>query len=150
MIGDDIVEALPELRAQAVSLMQDHCTIAMPDPDGVPAWNPATEVYDPPAPLTLYSGVCRVRQPNQGDSTGEAGEATFNISERIVSIPMAGAGYTPACLALGGIPVKATVAIDAIGPVTDPFELGRRYSYESPASQQTHATARRMRCKEVD
>src|SRR5688500_15713819 len=119
-LGTDIAAALPELRAQAESLMQDACEVTVPGAGRGP-WNEETGTYDPPPPVVLYAGKCRVRQPNTGGNQSEAGEATFNVSDRIVSLPLSGDGYTPECLALGGIPVKATVRITAVSSVGDPF-----------------------------
>jgi hypothetical protein len=145
-LGQDIAAALPELRAQAESLMQDACTITVPG-EGRGPWNDETGTYDPPAPVTLYSGKCRVRQPNTSGNTADAGEATFSVSDRIVSIPLSGSGYASGVV---GIPVHATVTMTAVSPVGDPAMVGKAFTYLSPASQQTHPTARRMRCKEVD
>lgn len=144
MLGDDIAAALPELQAQAESMMRDACTVTVPG-EGRGPWNDDTGTYDPPAPVTLYAGKCRVRQPNTGGNTADAGEATFNVSDRIVSLPLSGDGYAAG---VTGIPVGATVAITAT--VGDPFMVGKAFTYLSPASQQTYPTARRMRCKEVD
>jgi len=146
MIGDDLSAALPELRAQAESLMQDACTVTVPG-EGRGPWNDDAGTYDPPPAVTLYAGKCRVRQPNTGGNEADAGETTFNVSDRIVSLPMSGDGYAAG---ITGIPVGATVTIAAVSPVSDPFMVGKTFTYLSPASQQTHSTARRLRCKEVD
>jgi len=145
MLGDDLAAALPGLRAQAESMMVDTCTVTAAAGD--PVWDDGAGAYTPGAPTVLYSGKCRVRQPNTGDSKADAGEVSFSVSDRIVSLPLSGDGYTAG---VTGIPVGATVTIDAVSPVGDPFMAGKAFTYLSPASQETHPTARRLRCKEVD
>lgn len=67
MIGDDIAAALPELRAQAESLMTTPCEIREP---GSRQYNPETdtEQYVPGAlvwPPAGETGWCHIRQGNQ-------------------------------------------------------------------------------------
>ena len=148
VIGDDIAAALPELQAQAESMMQDTCDITMPGAGRGPL-NPETGQREAPAPVTLYSGPCRVRQPNLAAGEIDAAGQALAVSDRVVSIPLAGDGYTEQGRA--GIPArKATVRIMTVNPLGDPALVEKSFSYEAPMSQQSHPTARRMRCKEVE
>lgn len=142
MLADDIAAALPELRAQAESMMVDTCLIA--DPNVEAAWDAENGVWSTPEGAALYSGKCRIRQPSAG-TAAEAGEAAFAISDRIVSIPLSGEGYSEG---VDRIPVGASVTITSA--TGDPFLRGKTLTYLSPASEQTYPTARRMLCRKVD
>ncbi|MDR6861971.1 DUF6093 family protein [Phycicoccus sp. 3266] len=135
-------------QAAALAMMQDTCEITVPGAGRGPL-NPDTGQREAPAPVTLYSGPCRVRQPNLAAAEADAAGQALAVSDRIVSIPLAGDGYTEQGRA--GIPArKATVRIVTVNPTGDPELAGRSFSYEAPMAQQSYPTARRMRCKEAE
>lgn len=142
MLGDAIAAELPGLRAEAESLMADSCTIAAST--GEPVWDEDNGVWTSAASDPIYSGKCRVRQPAAG-SNQEAGEASFTVSDRVVSIPIAGDGYADG---VTDVPVGSAVTITAT--VGDQFMVGKVFTYISPASEQTYPTARRLLCRGVD
>lgn len=143
-MGDPTAVTLAGQQA-AIETMKDVCTITVPDPEGERVWDEENGVWGAPNPATLYTGKCRVRQPNSGKQA-EAGETTFSVSDRIISIPLSGDGYA---VGVVGIPIGATVTVDDVSPVGDPAMVGVHFTYISPASQQSHPTARRMLCKGV-
>lgn len=134
-LGADIAAALPELRDQAVSMMRDTCTITRP---GAGEWDEASGIYvTPGAPVTLYSGPCRVRRPNVAEREALAGDADWTLMGAILSIPVDG---TPNDM------LGANVHMDHCAG--DPALTGRDLKVTGPHSQ-TDATARRLRCVEV-
>ena len=134
-LGADIAAALPELRDQAVSMMRDFCTITRPSAG---EWDEASGIYVPPgAPVTLYSGPCRVRRPNVAEREALAGDADWTLMGAILSIPVDG---TPNDM------LGATVHV--VGCEMDPSLIGRDLKVTGPHAQ-SQATARRLRCVEV-
>src|SRR5690348_3451506 len=87
MLGNDLAWALPQMQAQAESLMVDTCRIVAPG--AASSWDEVNGVWTTTEGALLYEGKCRVRQPAAGRQA-EAGESAFNISDRIVSIPFGG------------------------------------------------------------
>jgi len=80
---DDVLSAIPDMRAAAESLMLDACTITRPgepvtDPDTGEVTNTATEVY---------SGKCKVQSKDSSTSSPEAGGHSFTVVSRQVHIP---------------------------------------------------------------
>ena len=89
MIGDDIAAMLPELREQAESLMFDACSITRPG-EGKGTWNESTGQYDPPAPVTVYAGKCKVQTGEVVVSTADvAGREAFIVASRL-DLPVVG------------------------------------------------------------
>lgn len=115
MLGQDIEAALPELRAQAESMMHDACVIT--GPGGSPTWNDTTGEYDIPDGASVYAGKCRLRMPGRVTRV-DAGAASFAVDEGTLSLPVDGsedvaAGMT-AVVALDNDPMASvTVAIQA-------------------------------------
>ena len=134
-LGADIAAALPELRDQAVSMMRDFCTITRPSAG---EWDEASGIYVPPgAPVTLYSGPCRVRRPNLAEREALAGDADWTLTGAVLSIPVD--GTTDDLLG-------ATVHVEHCE--MDPALTGRDLKVTGPHAQ-SQATARRLRCVEV-
>lgn len=134
-LGADIAAALPELRDQAVSMMRDFCTITRPSAG---EWDEASGIYVPPgAPVTLYSGPCRVRRPNVAEREALAGDADWTLTGAVVSIPV---DKTTDDL------LGATVHVEHCE--MDLALTGRDLKVTGPHAQ-SQATARRLRCVEV-
>lgn len=133
MLGDDIAAALPELRAQAESMMTDSCVIT--GAGGEPVWDDGLGQYVTPAGSTVYSGKCRLRMPRASGTRTEAGNASWAVDDAILSLPVDGseavASGMAAVVALGNDPT-ASVALTV-----------------QAGHFQTHSTARRLPCKVV-
>lgn len=82
-LADDVVGILPELRAQAESLMLDECTITRP---GEPVTDPDTGVVSNGS-TPVYSGKCKVQSKDSATSSPEAGGHSFTVVSRQVHIP---------------------------------------------------------------
>ena len=143
MLHDDIAAALPELRAHALSLMVDSCTITRRrlDEDGEPVreMDPVTleltDVWD-----EVYAGRCRVQRP--GTSVGSAepvvGEREFGVNALTAQLPLTSLG----------VKRGDRVEVTAIGPLTDPDLLGAVATVKVNLTK-THATKRTLVCEEV-
>lgn len=83
-LGDDVLHALPDLRAAAWSLMRDTGTISRP---GVDTFNPATGLIEPGVDTVIYDGVLRVRQPTAQESEVLFGEQQVTRLRLIVDVP---------------------------------------------------------------
>lgn len=87
-LGAEIAARLPQLRTVAESMMADTCTITRPS--GPPVFDATTGQYnDPPAPITVYSGKCRIRTRGKflRNSEAVAGDALVVLWPYIVAIP---------------------------------------------------------------
>lgn len=143
MFGEAIASALPLLRSEFETAMVDSCTITRQrlDEDGEPV-----EVMDPvtlelvPAVDDVWSGVCRIQRP--GTSVGSAepvvGEHEFGVDAVHVQTPFVAAG----------IKRGDRVTVTAIGPLTDPDELGLVATVKANLTK-THATKRTLVCEVV-
>ena len=134
-LGAEIAAALPELRAQAESMMTDGVTIRAASTRG--AWDAVTATYATVPGAVLYSGPGRVRRPNVAEREVYAGDAEFVLSGAVVSIPV-GVGTD--------VPPRSVVTVD--GCVRDPDLTGRVFAV-SAGHAQSQGTARRFRCMEV-
>lgn len=84
MIGHDIARVLPELRAQAESLMFDKCvarriTGETTDDDGR-----VTPTYDP---TPVYSGACAITGDRPYEQARETGGATTTVQRYLLKVP---------------------------------------------------------------
>ena len=132
-LADDIAAALPELRAQAESMMVDACLITSA---GEPVWDDATGTYLPPTLTTVYEGKCRVRNANPAPQSADAGEAMWAVDLIVLSLPVSGSEAVA-----DGHEVTFTAARDsALLSVTAVVQAGH---------VQTNSTARRLPCKVV-
>lgn len=86
LIGDDIAAALPELRAQAVSLMVDSCSIVRP---GLPATDPVTGASVPTS-TPVYTGACKVGGDRPYEQLPEGQGVTVTVQRFILHIPADG------------------------------------------------------------
>lgn len=144
MIGDDIAAALPEMRAQAESLMTDTCMATMPDPDGKPIWNSATGAYDDPPPITVYGpdiephrGKCKLKAPalvNPFNAT--AGPESWQVEQSVLSIPIDAPALT------------AVMTVTYLTAAYNPNLAGRVFGVMGP-HHESASTAQRVLVKEV-
>lgn len=143
MIYDDIAAALPELRAHALSLMIDSCTITRRrlDEDGEPVreMDPETleltDVWD-----EVYAGRCRVQRPGAVMVGREpvVGGVEYDVEVIHVQVPIAALG----------VKTDDRVTITALGATSDPENLGLVASVRTN-QHKTHATKRTLVCEEV-
>jgi hypothetical protein len=78
-------------RRAAEALQTDACTITRPGAgDGM--FDPATGATTPPAPLTVYTGQCRVRMPTIADRERTSGEHQWTLQDAVLSLPADTAG----------------------------------------------------------
>lgn len=136
MIGDDIAAALPELRAQAESMMVDTCVIERPT-GSEPSPTPPFEMVDTYA--TVYEGKCRVQRPGSsvGNNESVTGGVEFGINAATFQLPLSAAGVRR------GDRVRVT----GIGS-SDPDLLGLTATVKANLTK-THPTKRTLVCEEV-
>ena len=136
MIGDDLAAALPELRAQAESLMVDTCTVTFVDGT---TWDEDSGTSVPNV-VTVYSGKCRV-QRSGAMSPRESSTATgyeVGIDAIVAQLP----------LSATGLKRGHTLTVDAVGSISDPDLVGVKATVQSNLAK-THATKRTLVCEEV-
>lgn len=133
-LGDDIAAVLPELRAQAESMMVDTCRITHP---GASVWDDETGTYTPGEPVTVYEGKCRLRRPAPAPQSTDAGETEWAVDVLVLSLPIAGSED----VADGNTVTMLTSA-------NDPAMVGLELSVQG-GHWQTNSTARRLPVKVV-
>jgi len=84
-LGMDIAAALPELRANAESLMTDTCVVTNTTPG---AWDDATGTYGAPVVTNVYTGRCQLAKTEPSASDSESGEATWVSGATMLKLPM--------------------------------------------------------------
>ena len=134
MLGDDIAAALPELRAQAESMMADtvlveRATGTTPDPvtlEDVTTW------------ATVHEGVARVQRPGTQPAETVAGEIEFGVSTVLIQLPLSAVG----------VKRDDRVTVTALGPLSDPDLLGVVATVKANLTK-THPTKRTLVCEEV-
>lgn len=83
-LGEDLAQVLPELRAEAESLMVDACTVGRP---GETTTDPDTgELVTPLTPL--YAGKAKVQTWEAQESNPEAGGAGLTVQRYSVHVPV--------------------------------------------------------------
>lgn len=130
MIGDDIAAALPELRAEAESLMQDACVI---ERESGSVMDPVT-FEERPSWSLVYAGPCRVKVTSSAPVEG-AGR-TYVITDALLQLPVGDVRF------LDNDRVTVTAAAydaDLVGVVLTVTSREVR----------THATMRRLHVSEV-
>ena len=135
-LGADIAAALPELRAQAESLMVDACTIRRAT--GETTIDPVS-LADVPVYAVVWSGPCRVQRSGAlAPSEQSPGGYEFGLNSVLWQLPIASTGIR-----------RGDVAeLDAIGPVTDPALLGLVATVQADLTK-THPTKRTLVCEGV-
>jgi len=135
-LGADIAGALPELRAQAESMMTDAVRIEGLTGDVVR--DPVT-LEDTPEWATVHEGPARIQRTAQvSPSEQVAGEVEFGINAVIVQMPLAAVG----------IKKGHRVTVTALGPQSDPDLLGLTATVQANLTK-THPTKRTLVCEEV-
>ena len=109
MLGDDLAAALPELRAQAESMMLDTVTITRPG--GTVTAEDGTVTT--PAPV-VYQGRARWKPPTTSATQSEVGAAIIVTTPGEVHIPVG--AYVP----------EPGDIIECAASVFDPSLVGRR------------------------
>ena len=135
MIGAEIAAALPQLRAEAESLMRDTCMITRIDPDGTPVFNSDTGLYVDPLPLTVYTGKCRVKGNARFDHVVQAGGQPVTLYRFAVSVPV------------GSITFKVDDIVHVTASALDPAMVGLNLRVRQPEFG-SQITARRLGCEE--
>lgn len=134
-LGQDIAAALPEMRAQAESLMVDAGRIrrqtgTTPDPD---------TLEEVPVYADVWAGPCRVQRSGAlSPRDSSPGGYEFGIKSLIAQLPVSATGM-----------VRGDVfEVTAVGSISDPSLVGLVATVEADLSK-THATKRTLVCEEV-
>lgn len=123
MIGPAITAALPELRAQARSLMMARVSISRSG--GAPVWDPETESMSEPT-TPVYDGPGRLLPPNPRTAGVDAAGEAVMVTDRVVAVPWD----------VTGIEDGDRLTVDGVDLVVE------------SASTSTHAVELRLRCRE--
>lgn len=135
MLGDDLALALPEMRAQAESMMQD--TIRVEKKTGEKTTDPETlAIVDVWA--LVYEGPGRVQRPATQPGEPVVGEVEFGTTATIIQLPLSATGFAR----------EQRVTVAAVGSLSDPALVGMRATVLSVPTK-THPTMRRLYCEEV-
>ena len=132
MLADDIAAVLPELRAQAESMMVDACKVEYVNGS---AWDEGAGA-SVPTYAARYEGKCRVQTTLTEPGAADAGEREWTVESFTVSLPMSATGFT--------VGDRVTVTAAAFDP-----DLVNRVFSVTGLAYKTHMTARRLRVEEV-
>lgn len=122
--------ALARGRAAAEALMVDACTIQEVTGESTETGGVVTPTY-----ATVYSGKCRVQQPDAQARQEDAGEAYLLMSRRQLQLPMSVTG------------VRADQVVTITASAQDPDLAGRVFVVRDEFAK-SHATARRVGIEE--
>lgn len=127
MLGDDITRALPEMRAQAESLMRDAVLVERPGRTTTdPETGEPTTSY-----ATVYSGMGKIQSNDQYESNPEVGTADRTVQRSLLHVPVGAFQAAP------GDRITITGSMDAL-------LVGAHYRVVQIAPFKTFATAYRM------
>jgi hypothetical protein len=90
VIGYDLAAALPELQAQAESLMRDLCEVREPDTQG--PYDPDTNTHTPVPGALVYSGKCRVRHLSRAEEVATLAEQQVTLVDYRITVPASASG----------------------------------------------------------
>lgn len=140
MLGHDIAAALPELRAQAESMMVDTCRVRRLDTDTPSVPDPDTLALVPNYLADdIYAGPCRIQRPGALSPREQvSGGFEFDVRAVIAQLP----------LSATDIASGDHVEVTAIGPLTDPDLMGLVATVQANLAK-THPTKRTLVCQEV-
>lgn len=129
---------IAEGRAIAEAMMVDACVITRPG-EGTGPFNRGTGQYDPPPPVTVYEGPCRVQVPTAIANATQvaAGEAEWTVQAAVIQLPVAG---TEA--------VRVNHTVEVTAALFDSGLIGRKYGVVA-LHHATHKSSRRLRVKEA-
>lgn len=143
MTGID-ADFLASGRAEAEALLTDTCRITRAG-TGDRVRNPVTGKYTDPDPVVVYEGPARI--PSRANSSSgsaraaDAGEASWQVSDFPLTLPLDGPGY------VDGEAVGPGQTVTWLTSATDPDLVGRVFGIVAPA-RQTYAVARRFLMRE--
>lgn len=135
ILGDEITAVLPELRAQANSLMEDTCTITVPGV-GEGVYDEATNTTTPPAPVQIYAGPARIQIAQLSSDKPLVAVDQLTVVQHIISIPVGAAV----------VPKAARITIKA--SAHDPANVGRVFTVRA-VLHKSQATALKMQAEEI-
>ena len=136
MIGDDLAAALPELRAQAESMMRD--TVRVERETGTTTPDPVTLEEVPVFALVLESKGRVQRSGQLSPRETVAGEVEFGVNALMVQLPLSAAG----------IKKGDRLTVTAIDAASDPDLLGLVATVQANLTK-SHPTKRTLVCEEV-
>lgn len=84
-LGDAVTLALPELRAQAESMMVDTCVIKRPTGTASGSLGEDVTTYADPA---VYSGPCKVQDRDISPTDAESGSRTADVLRSELHLPV--------------------------------------------------------------
>jgi hypothetical protein len=131
-LADDVLRALPVLRAEAEALMFDACIVDRPGPV---VTDPDSGVVAPSL-SRIYEGKCKVQQTIAQSSNPTAGGHSFTVQSTRWDTPVS-AG-----------PFAVNDVVTMTGAVLDPQLVGRVYRVVE-LFHKSGATAQRVRVEEV-
>jgi len=136
MLGHDIAAALPELRAQAESLMVDACRVERPT--GETTLDPDT-LAEVPVYEVVYEGKCRIqRSAALRSPEASPGGYEFGVGTVMVQAPLSALG----------IKRGHRLTVTEVGAETDADLLGLVATVGANLTK-THPTKRTLICEEV-
>lgn len=109
------------------------CTITRSTGDG--SWNPVTGGTSP-APTTVYSGKCKLRQPSPTDRQQVAGGFDWSLQDSILSLPITATG------------VRVKDVITMVTSPLNPGDVGAKLEVAF-IPRGTYVTARRFIVREA-
>lgn len=133
----DLADALTAGQAMAEALMTDTVTIRRIDPDAPPTQDPDTGTTSPTY-ADLFTSPCKVQARALGALTAEAGGRTATTVRVELHLP----------LSADALETFDVAEITAVGPLSDPQLVGRKFTITAPVAK-SFATARRYEVEEV-
>lgn len=94
MIAHELADVLPELQAEAESLMTSTARITRFDPDADPEWDEETGEYTDVL-STVYLGKCKVQTFQAFENEPEAGGAARVIQRYYLHVPVSAGVFLP-------------------------------------------------------
>ena len=94
MIAHEIADALPEMQAEAESLMTSMARITRFDPDADPEWDEESGEYGD-ADAVVYEGRCKVQTFQAFEAEPEAGGAQRVVQRYYLHVPVSAGVFLP-------------------------------------------------------
>lgn len=112
-------------------------TVILRRPTGATAQDPSTGTTSPTY-ADLFSSPCKVQSRSLGALAAEAGGRTATTVRVELHLP----------LSTGALETFDVAEITAVGPLSDPQLVGRKFTITAPVAK-SYATARRYEVKEI-